>query len=193
MPCPAAAVVDQGEGARFHAAPLLLLRSTERGRGSMPPRCCRYVRRRGGEVQCRPAAAVVSTKRGGEVPCRPAAAVVFVGEGKVVFRPQLQHRRVVPDAKGEMCAVLAAEIVLTLQDVITGCWEMLFSGMGLAGQTGRRRRDRQQQRISVRNELLGNALLPDEETNKHKHKHKCKSKERVINVIYMVKCFAIFF
>ena len=36
-----------GEGARFHAAPLLPLCSSERGRGPMPPCCSRCVNREG--------------------------------------------------------------------------------------------------------------------------------------------------
>uniref|UniRef100_A0A182HGJ2 Uncharacterized protein n=1 Tax=Anopheles arabiensis TaxID=7173 RepID=A0A182HGJ2_ANOAR len=70
-------------------------------------------------------------------------------EEEVVFRPQLQHRRDVPDVKGEMCAVLAAAIVPPLQDAITGCWDMLFSRMRLAGHYGRRRGDFLQHRSSV--------------------------------------------
>ncbi|EAU76150.1 AGAP010291-PA [Anopheles gambiae str. PEST] len=113
----------------LHDAPLLLLRSTESGRGPMPSRWCRCIHRK---------------------------------EGEVTFRPQLQLRRVDPDVNGEMCAVLTAAILPPLQDAITGCWGILSSRMRHSGQTGRRRRDRQQRRSSVRNELLGKALLPDE-------------------------------
>ena len=85
--------------------------------------------------------------RGGEVPCRPAAAVVSTERGRGSMPPRCCR---CADGKGGMVPCCP------------GCSRGLASRMRLAGQNDCRRRDCLQRRTSVRNELLGNALLPDE-------------------------------